>query len=305
LWTAIGLPTAVAIVWPLTMAPRADPFALPDMVPIDLFFAFWMPITERLGGGTALSVLMITALLLLVVPLMTARRGAEAPAPSSVDEDICVGCVQCSIDCPYGAITMIDRVSPRSNQVARVDPTLCVSCAICAGSCAPMGVGPAGRDGRTQVGQVQAYLASPAFRAGGVVVIGCEHGAAGSGALAAEPCAVYQVSCAGALHTSVIEMLLRGGAAGILVLACPPRDCWHREGVRWLVERVYHDREAELQARVDRARVRIAHANASEGAIAIAAVRAFVADVAALRAPDIDRAGDTGRTCETAGAVHA
>ena len=56
----------------------------------------------------------------------------------------------CSFDCPYGAIDMI-RIPERDHEVARVDPTVCVSCGICAGSCAPMAVGPPERRGRDEV----------------------------------------------------------------------------------------------------------------------------------------------------------
>ena len=79
--------------------------------------------------------------------------------------------------------------------------------------------------------------------------------------------------------------LVRGGAGGVMILGCPPRDCWHREGPRWLSERVYHEREAELQARVDRARIRIAHAGAGEPQLAAATIRAFAAEIGTLAAP--------------------
>jgi coenzyme F420-reducing hydrogenase delta subunit len=84
------------------------------------------------------------------------------------------------------------------------------------------------------------------------------------------------------MHTSVIEMLLRGGAGGVLVLACPPRDCWHREGAHWLVQRMYHEREAELQGRVDRARVRLVSVNSGEHTRALEALAVFAAEVRAL-----------------------
>jgi hypothetical protein len=71
----------------------------------------------------------------------------------------------------------------------------------------------------------------------------------------------------------------------VVVLACPPRDCWHREGPRWLVERAYHGREAELQARVDRRRLRIAYANAGERRAAVAALRLFQQDLDTLEPP--------------------
>jgi coenzyme F420-reducing hydrogenase delta subunit len=210
--------------------------------------------------------------------------------------------LQCSIDCPYGAIEMIERVSRRSDLVARVDSSLCVSCGICAGSCAPMGVGPPGRTGRDQLAEIQSFIAAPGRRAGEVIAICCDHGAGGfAPALAAEGAAIYPVNCAGNLHTSLIEMLLRGGAGGVLVLACPTRDCWNREGPSWLAERVYHQREAELQERVDRRRVRIAHANASERRIALAALRAFAAEVARLDMPVVDHTLEADATCEPVG----
>jgi coenzyme F420-reducing hydrogenase delta subunit len=88
----------------------------------------------------------------------------------------------------------------------------------------------------------------------------------------------------------------------VLVLACPPRDCWNREGPRWLVERMYHEREAELQARVDRDRVRVVHATAAEPDQAVAALRTFAATLSTLSAPAVDRTADIQAVCEPAGA---
>lgn len=146
---------------------------------------------------------------------------------------------------------------------------------------------------------VQAFLAASDRRSGQVAVICCVHGAgASAAALVAEGAAVYRVDCAGNLHTSVIEVLLRGGAGGVLVLACPPRDCRNREGAHWLEERVYHEREAELQARVDRARVRIAHASAGERHRAVAALRRFAAEIASLGLPAAQRTIEVDAACE-------
>ena len=85
----------------------------------------------------------------------------------------------------------------------------------------------------------------------------------------------YPVDCAGNLHTSVIELLLRGGAAGVLVLPCHLRDCRNREGPRWLEQRIYHGREAELQARVDRRRISVAPAGLLDRSAVATAVRRF------------------------------
>jgi coenzyme F420-reducing hydrogenase delta subunit len=147
-----------------------------------------------------------------------------------------------------------------------------------------MGVGPDGRTGRDQLAAVRAFLSAPARVPGEIVAICCEHGAgARAPLLEARGAAVYPLlTCAGNLHSSVVEQLLRGGAGGVAIVACPPRDCWHREGPRWLTERLYHGREAELQPRVPRERVRTIYATAHETAVVIAALDTFTAEVADL-----------------------
>ncbi len=299
LWGVVGALVAISLALPIGMAPAASAFRSPESVRVDLFYAFWLPLLRPLGGGTALLVMLAAALLFLGVPFVTRRRASVAPPPSAVDEDICVGCRQCAEDCPYDAITMIARApGGRSEQVARVDPARCVSCGICAGSCAPMGVGPPGRTGRDQLAEARAFIAAPGRRPGEHIVICCDRGADRWGdAVAAAGAAVHPVDCAGNLHTSVIESFVRAGAAGVLVIACPPRDCWNREGPRWLVERMYHEREAELQARVDRRRVRVAYANAAERADAVRALREFVADSAPLGIAAAAE-GEVGAACE-------
>jgi len=287
-WVLVGALVVAALLRPAALGSAATPFHLPESVRVDWLYAFWVPLVRATSPAVAFLALALAVLLLLSVPLFTKRRAAAAPPPSVVDEDICTGCRQCSLDCPYEAITMIDRPGGgRSAMMARVDPTLCVSCGICSGSCAPMGVGPPGRTGRDQLAGIRPFVAR--LDAGRTVVVCCDRGARGwRESLEQEGAAVHEVDCAGNLHTSVIELLVRGGAAGVLVIACPPRDCWNREGARWLAERVYNDREAELQARVDRRRVRIASANASETAEALAALRAFMADIARLDHPRTD-----------------
>ncbi len=299
-WLLTGALTAAAIVWPLAMAPRADPLVLPADVPADLFYAFWLPLDRWLGAAHALLAATAAGVGLLLVPWLSAARRATAPPVSSVDPDLCVGCLQCAVDCPYGAIEMVPRADNRPGLLAQVDPHLCVSCGICAGSCAPMGVGPPGRTGRDQVDSVRVFLTSQVHD-GAVVVIGCAHGA---GRLAADISngggIPYAVDCAGNLHTSVVELLLRGGAGGVLVLTCPARDCWHREGPRWLHGRLYEGREAELQPRVDRSRFRVAAADPLDRRGVVAAVRAFAAEIGARDAA-VERAPlDVEARCEPA-----
>jgi Pyruvate/2-oxoacid:ferredoxin oxidoreductase delta subunit/coenzyme F420-reducing hydrogenase delta subunit len=299
LWLTVATVVAMAVLAPLTMAPRADPFVLAPEVTADVFFAFWMPITRRLDGGTALLLAGAVTLGLLAVPAVMARLARGSRPPSMVDEEVCVECVQCTLDCPYGAITMVERTGPRTDLVARVSPDLCVSCGICAGSCAPMGIGPPGRTGRDQLAEVRRFMAAPERRTGEIVVVCCEHGAGALASTLTSAGAVpYPIDCAGNLHSSVVELLVRGGSGGVLVASCPPRDCWNREGPKWLHERIYEGRAAELQARVPRARVAIATLDSRDRSGAVATVQALAAQVASLGVPAVDDAADSAPACE-------
>jgi ferredoxin len=281
LWATTGALLALSVLWPAPAGTPADLFRLPSTGPYDAFYAFWLPLTQGLpavavwvGAGFAGAVAVLTP--------WWSRPRTESPRPSVVNERLCTGCEQCYLDCPYEAIAMVDRTAGRAGLVARVDPALCVSCGICAGSCAPMGVGPPGRTGRDQLARIRDFVA--ALPPGGdVVVLACSHGAGGaSRASTLDGAAVLPVDCAGSLHTSVVEYLVRSGVGGVLIVACPPRDCKNREGPKWLEQRLYHQREAELKDRVDRRRVRLVHAGLAEAGTVAAELERSRREAAAL-----------------------
>ena len=260
-WGATAALFALAVLWPVPLAPPADPGVVPDAAPLDLFFGFWLPVTRTLPGWAVWLGILVLVGVAVTAPLWTRPREDRRPAASQVDPRLCTGCEQCPKDCPYEAITMVARDDDRPTLVASVDPALCVSCGICAGSCAPMGVGPPGRAGRDQLAAVRSYLSDSPPAPDEVVLIACGHGAGGAGSVPRfEGAPVLSVDCIGNLHTSVVEFLVRGGAGGVLVAGCPGRDCWNREGPRWTRARLFDGREAELQDRVDRRRVRMVQA---------------------------------------------
>ncbi|HSR15710.1 MAG TPA: 4Fe-4S dicluster domain-containing protein, partial [Gemmatimonadales bacterium] len=284
LWGTVAALVAVAVLWPLPMYREADPFHRPEAVVVDWFYGFWLPVTRGVSPGLVWLGVGVITLAGLLVPRWT--RPAAAPSPSVVNEPLCTGCSQCALDCPYEAITMLERTDGRAEFVARVNPSFCVSCGICTASCAPMGVGPADRDGRTQLAAIRRFLADPARRPGEMVVAGCEQSVGpAAAALTAAGATWYPVDCIGNLHTSSVEFLVRSGVGGVLILACPGRDCWNREGPRWLEERLYHGREAELQERVDRRRIRVETVAAGDRVVALAALERFRADLADLGRP--------------------
>jgi ferredoxin len=305
LWGGLVLLFVLAICWPVAVTPPADLFVLPGRAPYDLFYAFWLPAARALGPLAAWVIGSLALGIAVTVPWWTRPHLGRRPPPSVVDEHQCTGCEQCYLDCPYEAIAMRQRspdevAAGRSGLVARVDPGLCVSCGICAGSCAPMGVGPARRTGRAQLEAVRGFLADRLPTGSDVVVLACEHGAGGVGLLgevAGAP--VYPLSCGGNVHTSVIEYFLRAGAGGVLVVSCVPRDCWNREGPKWLEQRLFHEREAELRDRVDRRRVRLAFAGEAERREVEAALRVFRADLRTLETARMERDIDLERLCDS------
>lgn len=283
-WIVIATLMILAVVMPARLGPPADPLSLPVDTPINLLTTWWLPITERLGAGIVWLLGLAGAAFLLAVPRFT-RPAPESIAPSVVDPRLCTGCNQCPQDCPWEAITMVARDDDRPTLVARVDPLRCVSCGICAGSCAPMGVGPPGRTGRDQLRSVrETWSPSDGSHAPtGVVALCCDQAPASHrAALADRGVTVRAIPCVGNVHSSVVELLIRGGANGVIIFGCPPRDCIGREGPKWLGERLFNDREAELQPRVDRRRVMVATMAAGDLAGTLAAHDEFAVMLASI-----------------------
>jgi Pyruvate/2-oxoacid:ferredoxin oxidoreductase delta subunit/coenzyme F420-reducing hydrogenase delta subunit len=238
-------------------------------------------------------------------PRLTFRQAGQrhAPAPAWVNQDLCTGCTQCYLDCPYQAITMVTapETNTASELVAEVNPSLCTACGICAGSCAPMVVGPPGRRGRDLLMDMQRFFEREQIATDEVVALVCGQ-SAGSALLEDPPAGVhvYGLHCAGASHTSAMEHLLRRGVGGVYVLSCPSRDCFYRRGPHWLHERIHEDREAELHARVDRRRIRIGYFSRADEAAARADLTAFRSAAAAAAEHVVDEGQiDLNTLCET------
>ena len=191
------------------------------------------------------------------------------------------------------------RTDDRPTLVAHVNQALCVSCGICAGSCAPMGVGPSLRTGRDQVSAIRELARDfPLPEETPLLAMVCANTPLDHRiALGRAGATIHLLPCTGNLHTSTIELALRGGAAGVIVFSCPPRDCRGREGPKWLEQRVYHDREAELQPRVDRRRVRLATAAAGDLAGTLRAFESLRRDILSLAVPSTEL-DETEAVCE-------
>ena len=283
LWGMLAALVLLAIVWPAPLLPEANLLRFGERVPLDWFFAFWLPVTRLLPAGVVWLLGIILAGVLCFVPRLTRPRIEQLPTPAVVNERTCTGCEQCVKDCPYDAIEMVARADARESMVARVKTELCTSCGICVGSCPPMAIGPFGVTARDQLADVRGFLASEQPSGRDVVMIGCTWSAAR--ALAQQSGArFFPVECVGSLHSSTVETLLRGGAGGVLVVGCAEHDGRTREGVTWTQQRLFEGRKADLKERVDKDRVRLVQASLGEGVTLHDAARIFAAEIEALAA---------------------
>lgn len=304
-WSVVGVLTVLSMVRPAPLPPMADPSRLPHHVPVDWFFGFWLPVTLQMPAAWVWATGAALAVALLTVPQWTRPAKHRRPQPSVVDERYCTGCEQCSLDCPYEAIAMVARADDRPTLVARVTPERCVSCGICAGSCGPMAVGPPGRTGRDQLTRVRRFLEERRPGADDIVLVACSRGAGEVGAMPSFANAlVYPADCIGSVHSSVVEFLVRSGVGGVMVAGCPERDCWNREGTTWTRARLFHDRDAELQARVDRARVRYVEVGAAERAALAARLAAFRGELAQLAPAEAEPAVAITGECDLPSSAH-
>jgi ferredoxin len=282
-WVLVAALAGLSLAWPAPLPGRADLMAMAGRMPLDLFYNFWLPLAQALGPELHLASWSVFWVAGFAVPWWWVPGRPVRGEPAVNDEALCTGCGQCYQDCPYEAIAMVPRLTGKGSElVSRIDPAGCVSCGICAGSCAPMVIGPPGRSGKDQLREVE--LMRPAVRYGSedVFVFACRRGIGAPPRLAGMPgVQVLELNCGGELHSTVVEYLVRSGVGGVMVMACPERNCVHREGPRWLRERFYFDREAELKPRVDKSRVRLAHVGASDTPAALEALRGFQAEIRA------------------------
>jgi coenzyme F420-reducing hydrogenase delta subunit len=185
---------------------------------------------------------------------------------------------------------------------AAVNPDLCVGCGICMGAC-PSST-PFRRIGDFVTGidlpdlplktLRDRTLAAAATLSGPqrILVLACDHGAAGSrdsghgGGTVAMPCVAMA-------PPSFIDFIIsRDLADGVIIAGCPERSCYNRLGVEWTKARVAGERDPYLRARVPRQRLAMIWADPSEGRRFRAELAAFAERVANLPAgsPRVGRA---------------
>ena len=263
---------ALSFAKPAVSHAAADLATVPTVLQIDWFYLAPYPLMDILSDGGVWALTLCVTVVLVALPWLPPRW---RPQPATIHLDGCNGCERCVEDCPYNAIVM----RPRSDDApfereAAVDPALCVSCGICAGSC-PTAT-PFRRRSDLLPGIDLPDLTMAALRSrleaavgepGGeprVAVFGCDHCAA-LGRLDEPGVAVVTQPCVAGIPPAFIDYALsRGLAEGVLVTGCRDGSCEFRFGPQWMDARMERRRDPFLRRRVPRERVRRFWASAGE-----------------------------------------
>ncbi len=281
---------------PVGLLPPGDVLRLPDAITFDPIFLFFLPFPGAawLWWGLLAVGLVAAALPWLgqlarrpraadtavsvypsapVFPPVPVFPPAHAAAPKvRILTERCTGCTLCALDCPYGALEMVERDDGRPHKyVAREIVERCVSCAICVGSCdvlavtlgntqpenllglvaaRAMAVAPAGA-----VALPLAVVLDPVQLRGARVIFTCErhatHGARpyldGRRTPPDGLAVIVTLPCVGAAPPDLLARALEAGAASVRVVGCPPEDCANREGNTWAEQRLTRQRLPRLR----------------------------------------------------------
>lgn len=261
----------LSLLAPSPLLEQANLLRIVGRIPVDLCATSWILILDRFGSWAAWAALSVPPIILFSIPLWWRPRANRAREKSRVEIEKCTGCTQCALDCPYEAITMVPRNDGR-RLVAAVNAQYCVSCGICAASCTEYAVGPPMR-----TGYEQEMLFAEIFTQDGeskndldLIIVACTNNSQLCAQLtkytAQDSAARFlAVECCGCLHSNALWNVLQR-SKGVALIGCPARNCFNRDGLELLSQRIYEKRVPFLNRDIDRNRILISAYSGAEGA---------------------------------------
>ncbi len=261
---------ALSLVYPALSQGEVDMTQVPESVGLDWYYLLVYPLIKAWSPGWVWGLLTGVSLLLCMAPWIPPQGGRSV---AEVDLENCNGCARCADDCPFSAITMLERSDGKAYESeAVVDPSLCMSCGLCVGSC-PTAT-PFRRHTALSPGIDMPDLTASLLRdrlletaeslqgERRVIVFSCQEGPgtkkAGSNLNDSET-ATIDIICAAQLPPSFIDFILSRNLADAVAFAgCAGGNCQYRFGAEWTEQRIARERDPRLRKRVDTDRVAMA-----------------------------------------------
>jgi heterodisulfide reductase subunit A len=163
---------------------------------------------------------------------LMARGKIEIEAiTANVDSDLCIGCELCTLECPYGAIQMIEEINK-----AEVIEDVCKGCGTCAASCPQFAIYMKHYTDEQILAQVRAALTDVKERPL-IVAFTCNWCSYGGADLAGisryqypTNARIIRLMCSGRVDPTFVFEAFKLGADGVLVSGCHIGDCHYATG---------------------------------------------------------------------------
>ncbi|MEX1099656.1 MAG: cytochrome b N-terminal domain-containing protein, partial [Bacteriovoracaceae bacterium] len=255
----------ISLIFSAPLGPEANLLKQPTEYFLNWWYLFWMPLAQSYPLATLMTGLGVFALL-FVAPFILKPSKEKIPPPSTLDKDICNGCNQCVVDCPYEAISLIDRMNKEDEKLSEkhavVDTSLCVSCALCTASCPVFTIGPKGRTSIDQHKNANAFLKNEREKESikeKIIIVGCTKQPYSNAKLKQiekkyPNVSVFPIECMGTLHMRTIGQM-SAQTDQIILAACPERNCSNKDAHMLLKERKEGARMPSLPERTDKSKV--------------------------------------------------
>jgi len=262
--------TVLSIAYPALSQGEVDMTQVPESLGLDWYYLLVYPLLKAWPPGWVWGLLTGVSLLLCMAPWIPPQK---AQAVAEVDLDNCNGCQRCADDCPFSAITMMERSDGKAYESeAVVDPSLCLSCGLCVGSCPTAtpfrrhtALSPGIDMPDLSASMLRERLLEVAEKLQGhrrVIVFTCQDNVRATkirSKLNDNETAAVDIICAAQLPPSFIDFILSRKLADAVVLAgCAGGNCQYRFGVEWTEQRIARERDPRLRKRVDADRIALA-----------------------------------------------